>query len=322
MSRDVSHLSDVTKTPTEADGSFKRAASSFRNSIQAGGQHPPERDRYHLYVSYACPWASRTLIMRKLKGLEDIIPFTVVSPQMGNEGWPFASVDPFPGADVDPLYQSQHVKDLYLRADPNYSGRFTVPVLWDKKQHTIVNNESSEIIRILNSEFNAILPEERARLDFYPGELRKDIDEVNEWVYDRINNGVYKSGFAITPPAYRTAVESLFEALDRVEAMLKNKTYLIGDRLTEADLRLFVTIIRFDPVYVGHFKCNIRTIRHGYPNIHRWLRRLYWQNDAFQSTTNFDHIKTHYYWSHPHINPTRIVPVGPIPDIEPLETNV
>jgi len=304
---------------TESDGTFKRAASSFRNFIKAGGEFPPERDRYHLYVSYACPWASRTLIMRKLKGLEDIIPFTVVSPRMGTEGWPFASADQFPDANADPLYDARHVKDLYLRADPAYSGRFTVPVLWDKKRHTIVNNESSEIIRILNSEFDAILPDDKARLDFYPVQLRADIDALNEWVYDRINNGVYKAGFARSQEAYQDAVVPLFDSLDRIEAMLKDKTYLIGDRLTEADIRLYVTIIRFDPVYVGHFKCNIRTIRDGYPNIHRWLRRLYWQNDAFKSTTNFDHIKTHYYWSHPQVNPTRVVPIGPVPHILPLE---
>jgi putative glutathione S-transferase len=172
----------------ESDGSFKRAPSSFRNFVQPGGQFPPEKDRYHLYVSYACPWATRTLIFRKLKGLEDMIPVTVVSPRMGANGWPFASVDEFPGADADPLYQSQHVKDLYLRADPNYSGRFTVPVLWDKKQNTIVNNESSEIIRMFNTEFNTLLPEDKAKLDLYPENLRKEIDGVTEWVYDQINS--------------------------------------------------------------------------------------------------------------------------------------
>ena len=186
--RDVTHQSDVTKPPTDAQGAFKRPPSTFRSFIQAGGQFPPEKDRYHLYVSYACPWATRALILRKLKGLEDIIPLTVVSPRLGADGWPFASTDPFPGADADPLYQSQHVKDLYLRADPNYSGRFTVPVIWDKKQHTIVNNESSEIIRMLNTEFNAIIPEDKAKLDLYPAPLRKEIDEVNEWVYDQINS--------------------------------------------------------------------------------------------------------------------------------------
>jgi putative glutathione S-transferase len=186
--RDASSLSDVTKVPTDAQGAFKRPPSIFRSFIQAGGQFPPEKDRYHLYVSYACPWATRTLILRKLKGLEDILPLTVVSPRLGPDGWPFASTDPYPGADADPLYQSQHVKDLYFRADPNYSGRFTVPVIWDKKQHTIVNNESSEIIRMLNTEFNGIIPEDKAKLDLYPAEHRKEIDEVNEWVYDRINS--------------------------------------------------------------------------------------------------------------------------------------
>jgi len=322
MSRDVSQQSDISKMTTESDGAFKRAPSSFRNFIQAGGQFPPERDRYHLYVSYACPWATRTLIVRKLKGLEDIIPLTVVSPRMGADGWPFATADAFPGADADPLYQAQHVKDLYLRADPSYAGRFTVPVLWDKKQHTIVNNESSEIIRMLNGEFDALLPEDKARLDIYPAELRAEIDEVNESVYGSINNGVYRAGFAKSQEAYRDAVVPLFEALDRIEAGLKDKTYLVGNRLTEADVRLFVTIIRFDPVYVSHFKCNIRTIRHGYPNLHLWMRRLYWQNDAFRSTANFEHIKTHYFWSHPHVNPSRIVPLGPVPDVVPLETEL
>jgi len=256
--------------------------------------------------------------VRKLKGLDDIIPFTVVSPRMGADGWPFATADAFPGADADPLYQAQHVKDLYLRAEPAYSGRFTVPVLWDKKRNTIVNNESSEIIRMLNTEFNALVPDDKAQLDLYPAPLRAEIDGVNEWVYGRINNGVYKAGFATGQEAYQDAVVPLFENLDRVEAMLKDKTYLVGDRLTEADIRLYVTIVRFDPVYVTHFKCNIRTIRNGYPNIHLWMRRLYWQNDAFRSTTNFDHIKTHYFWSHPHVNPSRVVPLGPIPNIEPL----
>ena len=189
--RDVTNPPHIYSAPTDAQGAFKRPASSFRDSIQAGGQFPPEKDRYHLYVSFACPWATRTLIMHKLKGLEDVISITAVSPRMGTDGWPFAPTDSYPGADVDPLYQSRSVKDLYLRADPNYSGRFTVPVLWDKKRHTIVNNESSEIIRMLNSEFNALVPEEKAKLDFYPVELRKKIDEVNEWVYDRINSAFW-----------------------------------------------------------------------------------------------------------------------------------
>ncbi|KAH9478681.1 Glutathione S-transferase omega-like 2 [Psilocybe cubensis] len=316
--RDTSSQSDISKMKTEPDGSFKRQASSFRNTIEKGGKFPPEQDRYHLYVSYACPWATRTLIVRILKGLEAIIPVTVVSPHMGAHGWPFAQVDPFPAADEDPLYKSQHVKDLYLKADPDYSGRFTVPVLWDKKQHTIVNNESSEIIRIFNTAFNEFLPAEKAALDYYPEDLRAQIDEVNEWVYPNINNGVYRSGFATTQEAYSKAVVEVFEALDKAEKLLTGKDYLIGNKLTEADIRLWVTIIRFDPVYVGHFKCNIRTIRDGYPAIHRWMQKLYWENSAFKDSTNFEHIKSHYYWSHTSINPTRIVPVGPIPNVLPL----
>ncbi|KAH9932939.1 glutathione S-transferase [Fomitopsis serialis] len=317
--RDVSHHTDIGKMKTEDDGTFKRKPSQFRDWLEKGGKFEPEKGRYHLYVSYACPWATRALIMRKLKGLEDFIDVSVVSPHMGEHGWPFASADTFPGADADPLHGAQHVKDLYLRAAPNYEGRFTVPVLWDKKHSTVVNNESSEIIRIFNASFNHLLPEEKAKLDFYPEGLRKEIDEVNDWVYDTVNNGVYKSGFASSQAAYEKAVLPLFASLDRLEKMLQGKDYLIGDQLTEADIRLFVTIVRFDPVYVGHFKCNIRTIRGGYPAIHLWLRKLYWNFPAFKETCNFEHIKTHYYWSHPMINPHRVIPVGPIPDILPLE---
>ncbi|KAG9313451.1 glutathione S-transferase [Chiua virens] len=338
--RDTTLQADIGKMKLEADGTFKRAAASFRNCIERDGEFAAERDRYHLYVSYACPWATRTLITRKLKGLEDIIrafssrqipvilfisftcsPFsavTAVSPHMGESGWPFANVDAFPGADPDPLYGARYVKDLYFKADPNYGGRFTVPVLWDKKKHTIVNNESSEIIRIFNTAFNHLLPPEKAVVDVYPEQHRKEIDEINEWVYDTVNNGVYKAGFAGSQEAYEKAVYPLFESLNRLEKMLTGKDYLVGDTLTEADIRLFVTLIRFDPVYVGHFKCNLRTIRNGYPAIHTWLRKLYWNNDAFKSTTNFQHIKVHYYWSQTKVNPTRIVAVGPTPDIEPL----
>ncbi|KAI9068078.1 Glutathionyl-hydroquinone reductase [Trametes sanguinea] len=316
--RDVSKQSDISKSTTEQDGSFKRKPSSFRDFIQKGGKFEPEKGRYHLYVSYACPWATRTLIVRKIKGLEDFVGVTVVSPRMGEHGWPFASVDAFPGADEDPLHGAQHVKDLYLRVKPDYDGRFTVPILWDKKTSTIVNNESSEIIRMFNNGFNEQISADKAAIDLYPEHLRKEIDEVNDWVYDTVNNGVYKSGFATTQQAYEAAVKPLFDSLDRLEKMLTGKDYLVGDQLTEADVRLFVTIIRFDPVYVGHFKCNIRTIRDGYPAIHLWMRKLYWNDPAFSTTANFEHIKTHYYWSHPHINPHRIVPVGPIPNILPL----
>ncbi|ESK92436.1 glutathione s-transferase [Moniliophthora roreri MCA 2997] len=318
-SRDVSNQSDISKSKYhDEDGSFKRAPSSFRDVIEKGGKFEPAKDRYHLYVSYACPWATRTLIVRKIKGLEDIISVSVVSPRMGDKGWPFATADDFPGTDADPLYNSQHVKDLYLRCSPEYSGRFTVPVLWDKQTHTIVNNESSEIIRTLNTAFNDFIPPEKAQIDLYPQNLRAEIDAVNEWVYPDINNGVYRSGFATTQGAYETAVKQLFASLDRVEEILKSNEYLVGGQLTEADVRAWVTMIRFDPVYVGHFKCNIRNIRNGYPAINKWMKKLYWNHDAFKSSTNFEHIKTHYYWSHPHINPTRVVPVGPVPDIEPL----
>ncbi|KAH7910114.1 glutathione S-transferase [Hygrophoropsis aurantiaca] len=314
----ASEWSDIGKMKTEADGSFKRGASSFRSWIKTGTEFAPEKNRYHLYVSYACPWATRTLITRKLKGLEEIIPVSVVSPHMGEDGWPFANVDPFPDADVDPLYNSSHVKDLYFRADPNYTGRFTVPVLWDTKTHTIVNNESSEIIRMFNTEFNDLISPEKATIDIYPEAHRKEIDNINEWVYDTVNNGVYKAGFASTQEAYEKAVYPLFVSLDRLEKMLAGKDYLVGNTLTEADIRLFVTIIRFDPVYVGHFKCNIRDIRSGYPAIHTWLRKLYWNNSVFKDTTNFEHIKVHYYWSQTKVNPTRVVAVGPDPDIKPL----
>jgi putative glutathione S-transferase len=237
---------------------------------------------------------------------------------MGSEGWPFATVDSFPGADADPLYKSRHIKDLYLKAEPNYQGRFTVPVLWDKKTQAIVNNESSEIIRMFNTAFNDFLSPAQASLDFYPENLRGEIDEINEWVYPGINNGVYRSGFATTQEAYTKAVKEVFEALDKAEGILTGKDYLVANKLTEADIRLWVTIVRFDPVYFGHFKCNIRSIRDGYPAIDKWMRNLYWNIDAFKSSTNFDHIKTHYYWSHTTVNPTRVVPVGPIPNINPL----
>ncbi|KAI4528924.1 hypothetical protein K525DRAFT_244802 [Schizophyllum commune Loenen D] len=301
------------------DGSYQRPASQFRSTIEKKGQFPPERDRYHLYVSYSCPWATRTLIVRKLKGLEDIISFTPVVPRLGQQGWPFYNeADEYtthPGAEPDPLYGSSHVKDLYFRAQSDYNGRFSVPVLWDKKQHTIVNNESSEIIRIFNTAFNELLAPEFAAVDLYPSELRPKIDELNEWIYPQINNGVYRAGFATTQEAYEKAVLGLFDGWDKVEKILSTNEYLLGDRLTEADVRLWVTAIRFDPAYYGHFKCNIRSIRHGYPAINKWLKKLYWTNDAFKSSTRFDHIKTGYYSQN---NPSGIVPLGPIPDIEPL----
>jgi len=308
---------DITKWAS-TDGHYRRAPSSFRDTISKDGKFTPEKGRYHLFVSYACPWAHRTIIFRELKGLQDIIGVSVVSPKMSTDGWPFAAADEFPGADKEPFYGFKHIKELYFKAEPDYSGRFTVPVLWDTKHETIVNNESSEIIRMLNTAFNDIIPEDKKKLHFYPESLRTEIDALNEWVYDTVNNGVYKSGFATTQEAYESNVKPLFASLDRLEGILKGKDYLIGDQLTEADVRLYTTIVRFDPVYVGHFKCNLGTIRHDYPNIHAWLKKLYWNNPAFKITTNFEHIKTHYYWSHTQINPTRIVPSGPKLHIEPL----
>lgn len=295
---DCQSQADVSQQPIGKDGSFKRPDSVFRNWIEKGGKFAPEADRYHLYVVYGCPWATRTLIVRKLKGLEDIIPVTAASPRADEHGWPFAKVDRFPDVEDDPLYGSEHIKDLYLKADPDYSGRFTVPVLWDKKLETVVNNESSEIIRIFNSAFNEILPPdlEKTKLDLHPATLREEIDELNDWVYHTVNNGVYKAGFAKTQAAYEAAVKPLFGSLDRLEKIVDARDYLIGGQLTEADVRLFVTIVRFDIGYYGAFKCNIRTIRDGYPALNRWFKKLYWTNPAFKSSTNLDHIKTGYYW--------------------------
>lgn len=324
--RDVSNMSDISKSKMEKDGSYNRRPSSFRNWIEKGGKYEPEAGRYHLIVSYACPWAHRTLITRKLKGLEDIVSLSVVSPHMGSNGWPFKNADEFPGATDDGgIMGAQHVKDIYLKVQPDYDGKFTVPVLFDTKSQSIVNNESSEILRMFNTAFNDMITPEQASLDLYPENLRDEIEKSHEWVYPTINNGVYRSGFATSQSAYEDAVTKLFDSLDRVEKIFesqksqnansKGEYFLISDRLTESDIRLYTTIVRFDPVYHGHFKCNYRTIRDGYPLIHKWLQNLYWNYPAFKDTTDFEHIKTHYYWSHPHINPTRVIPLGPIPNI-------
>ncbi|ODN75919.1 hypothetical protein L202_05903 [Cryptococcus amylolentus CBS 6039] len=319
----------------DKSANFNRQVSSFRDIIEPGGKFAPEKGRYHLYVSLACPWAHRTLIVRKLKGLEDYFDVSVVHPHMLEKGWQFVPKDladakpapasehnneTFPNATVDHLYGSSHIRDLYFKADPEYSARFTVPIIWDKREKTIVSNESSEIIRFLNTAFNAALPKDKAEIDIYPEELKKEIDELNEWVYNDINNGVYKSGFATTQEAYEKAVKPLASSLDRVEKILSDgREFLIGGKLTEADIRLFTTIIRYDPVYYVHFKCNFGSIRHDYPYLHKWLQKLYWNNPAFKDTTDFDHIKEHYYYSHININPNRIVPFGPNVDIEPLK---
>jgi len=279
------------------DGKFHRAQSQFHGRI-GDEAHPAETERYHLYVSLACPWAHRTLIFRQLKGLESIIPVTIVAPHMLDAGWQFP--------EPEPLYGFTHAHQLYSKADPHYTGRITVPVLWDKQTETIVCNESADMIRTFNSAFNDLTG---SRADYYPLALRAAIDEINTYVYDNINNGVYRCGFATTQQAYEEAFDSLFSALDSVEARLASSRYLVGSSITEADWRLFTTLIRFDAVYVGHFKCNRNRIS-DMPNLSNYLRDLY-QQPGIAGTVDLDHIKQHYYYSHESINPTRIVPKGP-----------
>ncbi|NVJ98919.1 MAG: glutathione S-transferase family protein [Alphaproteobacteria bacterium] len=293
------------------DGAFKRSESQFRNWITADGDAGPtgkdgfkaEAGRYHLYVSYACPWAHRTLIMRALKGLEDMIDVSVVGIVMGENGWTFDQAD---GSTGDLLHGADFLHELYTRADAGYSGRVTVPVLWDKKTNTIVSNESADIIRMLNTAFDALGANEG---DFYPKALQPQIDALNGRIYDTVNNGVYKAGFATTQRAYEDALVPLFDTLDWLEARLAENRYLAGDRFTEADIRLFTTLVRFDPVYVGHFKCNLKRIA-DFPELSAYVREIFQMPDVRQ-TVHMDHIKGHYYRSHTSINPTRIVPKGP-----------
>jgi putative glutathione S-transferase len=311
---------DVWYDTKETKGRFKRADSSFRNWVTADGSAGPsgtggfkaEAGRYHLYVSLACPWAHRTLIFRKLKKLEDLISVSVVDYLMLENGWEFKKrTEDQNGATGDDLFGSDYLYQVYLKADPHYSGRVTVPVLWDKHQNTIVSNESSEIIRMFNSAFDGLTG---STLDFYPADLRAEIDSLNAVIYDTVNNGVYKAGFATTQDAYEEAVTRLFETLDMLEGRLAGSRYLFGDMATEADWRLFTTLLRFDPVYVGHFKCNIRRIA-DYPNLSGYLRDLY-QTPGIAETCNLTHIKNHYYQSHKTINPTGIVPIGPVLDLD------
>jgi len=293
-------------------GRFVRQESQFRNWITADGAPGPsgrggfkaEAGRYHLYVSLACPWAHRTLILRELKGLADLVSTDVVHPDMGAEGWTFDT--DWPGATGDRVNGAERLYDIYRKADSDYTGRVTVPVLWDKARRTIVSNESSEIIRMFNSAFAGLVARE---FDAYPPTKRAEIDVINERVYRDVNNGVYKCGFATTQEAYEEAFYSLFETLDWLENILSENRYLVGSHITEADWRLFTTLVRFDPVYVGHFKCNLKRIA-DYPNLSNYLRDLY-QVPGIAETVNLNHIKRHYYGSHRTINPTGIVPVGP-----------
>ena len=296
---------------SKAGGRYIRSDAQFRNWVTADGRAGPsgtagfkaESGRYHLYVSMACPWANRTLIFRALKGLEQHISVSVVHWHMAEKGWTF---EPAEGVIPDTIGHADYMYEVYTKADPGYSGRVTVPVLWDKKTNTIVSNESSEIIRMLNSAFDEVGAKPG---DYYPETLRSEIDDINARVYSTVNNGVYKAGFATTQTAYEEAVLPLFETLDWLEDILSRRRYIVGDHLTEADWRLFTTLIRFDSVYVGHFKCNIRRLT-DYPNLWAYTRELY-QTEGVAETINMFHIKHHYYVSHTTINPHSIVPVGP-----------
>jgi len=307
---------DVWYDTKSTGGRFVRKDSSYRDWVTADGApvheggrgFKAEVGRYHLYVSLACPWAHRTLILRALKGLEAMIDVSVVNWLMLERGWTF---DPAPGVVPDIVNHARNLYEVYVKADPHYTGRVTVPILWDRQTGTIVNNESSEIIRMFNSAFDAL---GALAGDYYPEALREEIDAVNARIYDTVNNGVYKAGFATEQEAYEDAVAQLFASLDWLEERLSRSRWLVGDAMTEADIRLFTTLIRFDPVYVGHFKCNLRRIA-DYPNMQAYLRDIY-QTPGVAGTVNFQHIKGHYYESHRTINPTGIVPVGPLLDLD------
>ncbi len=298
---------DRTGYNTESTGGrFVRESPGFRNWVSAepDADFPAAAGRYHLYVALACPWAHRVLIMRKLKGLEDVIGVSVLDPYMGPNGWWFSNA---PGTDPDPLYGVLYLHELYQKADSSYTGRATTPTLWDRERETIVSNESADILRMLNQAFNAFA--ERPDLDYYPPALREAIDSINEPIYNHVNNGVYKTGFATTQTAYESEYDALFATLDWLDRLLADQRYLLGGQITEADWRLFVTLVRFDAVYFGHFKCNQNRIA-DYPNLSGYLRELY-QIPGVSETVNFHQIKRHYYTSHPWINPNGIVPKGP-----------
>lgn len=308
---------DTWYDTSSTGGKFVRSTAKFRSWITSDGSAGPSGDggfkaesgRYHLYVSLACPWAHRTLIFRALKGLQDHIDVSVVHPDMLSEGWEFRT--DFSGATGDRLYGLPYARDIYLKADPEISGRVTVPILWDTERETIVSNESAEIIRMFNSAFDGITDN---TLDFWPKDLRAEIEPVNERIYDTVNNGVYKAGFATSQEAYDSAVHPLFSSLDWLDERLGQTRYLMGDRVTEADWRLFTTLIRFDPVYHLHFKCNRARIV-DYPNLWGYLRELY-QWPGVAETVNFDHIVRHYHYSHDTINPNRIIPINPVLNLE------
>jgi putative glutathione S-transferase len=291
----------------DAQGAFRRPKTRFRQWVREDGSTPfaPEAGRYHLYVSKACPWAHRTLVVRAERGLEDAIPVTVVDPKMGDDGWIFSPEEP------DPVHAASHLRDVYLRAEARYTGRVTVPVLWDRKTGTIVNNESREIVRMMDDAFGALATKGPT---LAPEELRPRIDAVLDAIYGPINDGVYRTGFAATQRAYEEACLALFAALDHWEGVLSKQRYTCGDVFTEADVALFTTLLRFDLVYYAHFKCNVRRIA-DYPALHGFLRDVY-QRPAVRPTCDLQAIKTHYYWSQTTVNPTRVVPLGPAVDLD------
>lgn len=294
-----------------SEGRFVRQGDAFRDWVRADGRsgYPVERGRYHLYVSLACPWAHRTIVVRRLKGLEEAVGMTVVDPIRDDEhGWAFRDV---PGASRDPINGFAYLRDAYLASDSGYDGRVTVPVLWDKQRKRIVSNSDDDIMRMFETEFDAVA--DRPELDLYPARLRNEIDALNERIYELVNNGVYEAGFATSQGVYEEAARALFVMLGELDDRLAKRRYLFGSEPVETDWRLFVTLVRFDAVYYGHFKCNLRRIV-DYPNLSGYLRDLY-QVDAIAQTVNFDHIKRHYYMTHDQINPTRIVPIGPEQDL-------
>lgn len=294
----------------DAQGQFVRQDDAFRDWVKADGSSAfaPEPGRYHLYVSLACPWAHRTVIMRKLKKLDDVIGMTVVDPVRDERGWAFRSGD---GFSEDPVNGFKFLSEAYEANDPGYRGRVTVPVLWDKKTRRIVSNSDDDILRMFETEFDAFADNS---VDYYPAPHRNEIDALNDVIYDKVNNGVYKAGFATSQRAYEAAARHLFDELDALDERLARRRYLIAGHPVETDWRLFVTLIRFDAVYYGHFKCNLRLIMQ-YPNLSGYVRDLYQFRDV-KETVNFDHIKRHYYYTHDDINPTRIVPIGPLQDLD------
>ena len=296
----------------DEEGRFVRSSTAFRERVTADGSsgYEAEACRYHLYISWACPWAHRTAILRKLKGLEGAIGLSAVGSFMGDDGWAFYDE---PGVIPDTVNSARYLREIYTIADPDYTGRVTTPVLWDKKTETIVNNESRDIIRMFDHEFDAV-PGAKAEVNFCPEDLRKEVDRTLDELYEPVNNGVYKTGFAATQEAYEEAFTELFDALEYWEGMLDERRYLCGDRVTEADWAFFATLVRFDAVYYGHFKCNLRRVV-DYPNLWGYVRDLYGQPGVAE-TVDFGHVKRHYYRSHESINPTRIVPKGPILNLD------